>query len=1094
MLNPKPIPTDVVPSSDRLKTIVHAPGAIVGRYQIIQQLSKGTADKTYLAKDLEINQRSLPRAGDRLERPSNEDSRCVIEQFYLWSDNSQPETDTIAKFARQLEILQRLGNRPQIPQYRTYFVENRQIYLVREYIDDEALKQKVKRRVFDEVRVIHLLHDVLKTLDLIHKNHLVHQAIEPAHLIERQENNSYVLLNFGAFKTIEVFQSSQQNPALASQFSTYVAPEQIVRKPRFNSDLYGLGKTAIYSLTGLSPRELEQTNTFWRRCCHISDKLAAVIEKMIAADCNQRYQTALEVLWDLKPLLIVGQIVDGRYRIIRHLQEKPAVRKTLPSNERGASNFINSYFAENLRRSYQSPCIVERVELSQCDAVSWEEIEHHLSKRLLDLDKLRNCPQISQLWDHFQVNGEFYLVKACVRGESLREILAKRKLSEAELVGFLESALTALGLIHQYRVIHRHLQPENLVIDQDERVILISFGILEDLQYLWGSNITDRRHVSYSAYLPPEQIAGRPTLSSDIYSLGIIAIEALTGIEPECLSRQQTGKLLWQKEVVNNRLAKIIDKMTALDLARRYQLVENVVRDLGKVEVRSARVTAAKLDKSKTGAPPSSSWSLQPAQMVLVTLGIASLLASIEFAFPMVRPMYYWYRGKQLLSEQPQIALNAFNQATEIQPNNSLAWEGKGDALYDLKRFPEAMAAYSEASKLNPSDFQIWKKRGDSFYRLESFPKALQAYNRALELQPNDGVALNSKGKTLENLQLYQEALFFQEAALKQDPLNPEFLSDRARVLISLGRYYDALTVLNRVQAIEPKSPHLWQDKVFALQALGRPQEADRVYREVLSTYQTVVEGASASSSYNLWLAQGDFLTELRTSQADGLFRQGASSNAYYSPLQIQSKALAAYEEVIATSSQAYLAWIGKARVLSASGEYEAALTALDRALQIRPHAGRPWQIRGSIFKDGLDRPEAAVEAYDRALAIEPDFAQLWRDRGLALSQAGQYALAISSFTKASQLNPRDSKTWIGLAHALQEVARSEEALSAIDRALALEPQNPSLWQTKGSILTKQQNYNAACDTYRESRQFAPNFAPITQAMNIVGCRMDGRD
>ncbi|WP_036482992.1 tetratricopeptide repeat protein [Myxosarcina sp. GI1] len=1104
MPDPKPQQTDSAASISSSNKI-YSPGAIVGHYQIVRQLGKEKADKIYLAKDLKLEG----------------DARCVIEQLVGLDLNSSESKDEVkACLVRQLEVFQRLSDRLQVPQYRHFFIDKGQIYLVREYINGETLKQKIEGRTFNEAQTIHLLHDVLKTLDLIHKNNLIHQAIVPANLVERQELNSYALVKFSAFNPSPNGGSSKITVYAAN--NGYIAPEQQIGKPRFSSDIYGLGKTAIYALTGLLPRNLKQTSTVWYRCCQVSERLVAIIEKMTAANHTQRYHNALEVLADLKPLLFVDRVIDGRYRIIRHLQQKGA---------------IDSYLAENLRRSYQSPCILERVELSGCDAVSWQKIEQSLTAQLAVLEKLNDCPQIPQLWDHFQQNGEFYLVKAYVGGKSLRQILSARNFSEAEVLNFLKSALAALAFVHKQRIIHRYISPENLLIDDRQRVVLTGLGILEDIQVSCQSS-TDERQTDYSEYFAPEQIAGRATLSSDIYALGIIAIEALTGIEPKHFKHEQTANFLRQKAIVSNRLTKIIAKMTASDVGKRYQAVEKAIADLRKVKVKvkSQRVFTGKTTASSSGElrrsesrwsdspSPSedgglqsasgrssvhseetsefrrnklersdlvlvfSKWSLQPGQILIATLGIVSLLASIEFAFPFLRPAYYWYRGRQLLSQQPQIALNAFARATELQPNSYLAWEGKGDALYNLKYFNRALTAYDRAGELNANDFQNWQKQADVYYRLEKFPQALAAYNRALKLKPSDRAVLNSKGKTLENLQRYEEALSFHEAALKGDRLNAEFLSDRARVLIRLGRYYDALAVLDRARNIEPNSPQLWQDKVFALQALGRFDEADRTYRDVIATYQDLVEQSPAN--YSLWLAKGDFLTQLRITQSQNLFANAATDKAFSSPLQIQSKAIAAYEEATAISPESYLAWIGKAKTFLAAGEYRAALTALDRASEIRPQADRPWQMRGSILKDGLERPIAAVTAYERAIELNPDYAALWRDRGLALIQAGQYARAVASFTKASQLNPQDSETWVGFANALQAVGRQEKAINAIDRALDLEPQNPLLWQTKGSILTEQQNYDAACDTYRKSRQFAPDFAPITQAMNIVGCRM----
>jgi tetratricopeptide (TPR) repeat protein len=600
---------------------------------------------------------------------------------------------------------------------------------------------------------------------------------------------------------------------------------------------------------------------------------------------------------------------------------------------------------------------------------------------------------------------------------------------------------------------------------------LTDFGFLQDIRHLPQTTIHSDRSSEQKNYLPPEQMAGRPTTASDLYALGIIAIEALTQTKPALLPKDsQTGAILWRESiVVNRRLAKILDKMTHIDVGQRYQSAEQVINDLAKIKLHSHPASGHKLIQSRNIGRLNQG-RLKPIHTLIALIGVLCFLGSMEFTFPTLRPLYYFYRGRQLLSEQPEIALNTFMKAIDLKPDSAGAWEGRGDALYQLERFPEALESYYEAIQLNSdrsSNYQTWQKKGDTLYNLESFSEALIAYDRALELKPDDSTILNQKGKTLYQLQRYQEALEVQEEALKIDRFNPQYLSDRATVLMDLGRYYDALTVFNRVQAIDPLNLRLWQNKAITLKYLDRPQESRRVYQEVMDKYDKIIK--QKPQNKQIWLSKADFFLEFHKYQ----------------------EANDAYDKAIAIVPNSYFAWLGKAKALNNLQEYDQALAVINKALNIRPKSALVWQVRGLIFHRGKRNLTEAIASYDRAIEFNPNFAPAWRDRGFALNEQGKYAQASESFAKASEIHPYDLDTWLGLATTLTAMEQNKQALFVLERALQIRPQEPSIWLQKGSILVKEQKYDEACQNYRQSRKVTPESAEILQAMQNLGCRME---
>ncbi len=1019
---------------------MHLPGTIIdNRYQIIQKLGRSEREQTYLAKDLQ----------------TMVDAKCIVEQLDFDSENEVNWQIIQEYLFKEVTLIKRLGDHPQIPQIQNYFSEGQQFYLVREYIDGDNLEQEIERKKFDEAETVYLIQDGLRILDFIHKTNVLHRDVQPVHLLRHKQSQAHILINFGALRKIEAKEINLQGELMLSRSvgnPAYAAPEQKAGEFYFSSDIYALAKTAVYALTGRSPLELEQANLDWRSQCQISSKLEAILTKMMSPIVEHRYTSALEVLQDLRPLLKIKQLVGGRYLITNYL---------------GGNEGVETYLANNLRRQYQSPCLIKQIELPHSDDHNKIQLERRFVEELSVLERLGYHEQIPQLRDHFEENDEFYLVQEYIQGKSLAQRIAQQNLSTAQIIQILDSSLSVLQFIHQNRLIHRNIKPSNLIVRElDQQVIVTDFGILHEIKTRSNLvNLVDNRSVDRQNYCPPEQVAGRPTISSDLYALGMTIIEALTGTKPVTFPREQKGKLLWEQNLnLDRRLVKILDKLVQLDLGQRYPSADKVLNELRKINSYDLNhhPPKTKLQDVKTAnRQPRSSWPL-----LVGLLGVICLLGSIEFTFPTVRPIYYLYQGQKLLPQKPQAAVDRFTQAINLQVRSWRAWLGKGDALAAMERYPEALDAYIEATELNPDLGSSWQKRGDTLFRLDNFTEAIAAYNQALKLEPESAIIYNHKGQALFQLQQYEAALVMQDAALERDQLNPQFLSDRAKILFQLRKYPEALDLFNQVQAIKPNSLELWQDKFFVLKALNRFQEAEKVRKEINNNYIKITQQRPQDRS--AWIAQGDFLAAT----------------------QMYGKAVVAYDQAIKLMPDNYRGWLGKGEALAQNGQGINALAALDRALQIRPQSYQAWQAKGMIYQqqNNLDQ---AIANYDQALKINDNIPLLWRDRGIVLNQQGRYTQAIESLTKASELSSYDVQIWRELAIAWSALGKDNQAISAIDRGLKFYPQNSALWGLKGSLQTKNAQYNQACDTYRSARAAGGASTIIIDSMRQLGCRLN---
>ena len=272
---------------------------------------------------------------------------------------------------------------------------------------------------------------------------------------------------------------------------------------------------------------------------------------------------------------MIGQILDGRYRVIQSL---------------GAGGFGHTYIAENTRIPGNPKCVVKQLKPASNDPNTFAIAKRLFHSEAETLAKVGNYNQIPTIVDFFDENQEFYLVQEYVEGHTLAtELIPGKKLSEAYVIALLENILPILEFIHQQNpiVIHRDIKPANIIRrKQDGKLVLIDFGAVKEVQAIATTAQTQQSLASVAigtpGYMPTEQGRGKPRPNSDIYALGMIAIQALTGLSPDNLEEDsQTGEMVWQHQAsVSPGLAEVLTKMTRYHFKDRYQSTTEVISAL----------------------------------------------------------------------------------------------------------------------------------------------------------------------------------------------------------------------------------------------------------------------------------------------------------------------------------------------------------------------------------------------------------------------------------------------------------------------------------------------------------------------------------
>ncbi|WP_420065210.1 GUN4 domain-containing protein [Microcystis aeruginosa FACHB-524] len=256
------------------------------RYRALKLIGQGGFGKTFQAID-----------EDKPSKPY-----CVIKQFFPSAQGTGTLQKAAELFKEEAIRLDSLGRYPQIPELYAYFTGNdgRQ-YLVQEYIEGQNLEQELKQEgVFNEAKIKHLLSEILPILEFIHSKQVIHRDIKPENIIRRKSDNKLILVDFGAAKFVSPLNRSMTGTIIGS--AEYIAPEQGNGKAVNASDLYSLGVTCLYLLTGISPFDLfdgGEHQWVWRQWLvnnPVSNELGNILDKLIEFGTKKRYQSASEVL------------------------------------------------------------------------------------------------------------------------------------------------------------------------------------------------------------------------------------------------------------------------------------------------------------------------------------------------------------------------------------------------------------------------------------------------------------------------------------------------------------------------------------------------------------------------------------------------------------------------------------------------------------------------------------------------------------------------------------------------------------------------------------------------------------------------------
>ncbi len=664
--------------------------------------------------------------------------------------------------------------------------------------------------------------------------------------------------------------------------------------------------------------------------------------------------------------------VGGRYKIISQL---------------GVGGFGRTFLAEDLHLPGHPRCVVKQLKPQIRSDDTLQMARRCFNTEAQVLYQLGIHDQIPRLLAHFEENQEFYLAQEYIEGLPLTKELAEGKYwSENQVLFFLKEVLTVLAFVHQRQVIHRDLKPSNLIRRaSDRRIVLIDFGAVKQvgtqgIELEPGmTNLTIS--IGTQGYMPNEQLAGKPRFSSDIYAVGILGIQALTGIHPRHLGEDLKGEIAWHQHVtdLNPTLMQVLDQMVRYDFRERYPTAIEVLEVLEPIPMSVTDPFILFPTVAATANAPEPGITIAPAD--------------------------------QSVSNAPALPKPNFSEADFTLSGEDLT----PTAIWEFERLDNTGHPATQAGELSDNRSKEQSETVGQFRTIGQSGAVGQSGTVG-----QSGAVGQFQGQSDANGS--NHPVGFTHTSGLSDPSGTGLTH--------------AISRPHPDQTAEPKAPSGNRSR----QWLARMGIAIALTAGVTIGLSVAVKIWSDQSSTGNPVAIAPSPPPLPTDpkQRAALFVDRANqlrqSGQYEAALKL-------YDDSIALNASSAEAYAGRCETLNQLDRPEEAIVTCNDALAYRPNYPEAlWSQGNALMLE--NRTYEALKVYEGVTFSKPNFASGWVKRGVALQKLGRSAEALTALDEGIRLQRNSAEAWRTKGAALLTLQRYDEAIVTLDKALQLDPNN----------------------------------------------------
>ena len=500
---------------------------------------------------------------------------------------------------------------------------------------------------------------------------------------------------------------------------------------------------------------------------------------------------------------MIGELLVGRYRICKKL---------------GRGGFGETFVARDLHMPKEPLCVVKHLKPVRNDPQLLETAIRLFNREAEALAELGEHDQIPRLYAYFTQGADFYLVQEFIEGKDLSHEMQRRWDAHA-VCKLIVELMQILEFVHSKRVIHRDIKPDNIIRRRrDNKLVLIDFGAIKAIPQtaMQGTGMMSASLVLGSiGYMAPEQGLGKPQFASDIYSVGMMAIQALTGKHPRELEEDPRGEVVWRNLLdFHSELLSVIEQMVKYVHRERYGSAREV---LAALENCSAETRVIVQTSSKTSDDEKT--------VLQVTEGVRAekFLKDGEAKF----------RKKDY-----QGAIADFTEAIRLKPDHASAYFNRGVVKYNLGDKEGAITDYTQAISLKPDHAGAYYNRGLAKADLGDKEGAITDYTQAINLKPDFALAYYNRGLAKADLGDKEGAIADFTQAISLKPNHAGAYYNRGNAKSALGDKEGAIADFTQAISLNPDDAFAYNNRGFAKSALGDKEGAINDLKQAAQLFQ----------------------------------------------------------------------------------------------------------------------------------------------------------------------------------------------------------------------------------------------------------------
>lgn len=521
----------------------------IGTYEIIEEIGRGGMSIVYKA---------------------NHPTLSKLVAIKVLSQYLSNDTSFIERFKNEAQILSSFRHQNIV--YMIDFAQEKETsYLVMDFIDGYTVKQMLEQTGPFSLKIAtNIIKGVANALSYTHRKGIIHRDIKSSNIMI-DGNGRVLVTDFGLSKE-NSFTDIKEVPTEFAGTLSYIAPEQLdskVGKVDERTDIYSLGIVFYEMVTGKLPFSDEgaPVNLAWQHLSVVPEspsrsrtdllpKAEAIIMKMLEKDPGKRFQSADELLRDMNEMDDILQYYRGAdenregsyFEVVTNGNSSP--EDSLPvqdntkepksvedENDIFVGRVINHHYRIEklvlkriLSSLYLGRDVIEDIPVTiQIPNETRPTFKARIEREIQTMKNV-NYPGFVKFLDVVEEQGTCYVIREYVPGTTVKNFLRKQKLSIPQTMEIILEVLDSMQYLHEHGIIHRDLNSDVVIIANKGPAKITSLGFtrVED-----ASSVSSGEFLGVVQYTAPEQITqSKSDSKSDIYSVGILLFEMLTGAPP----------------------------------------------------------------------------------------------------------------------------------------------------------------------------------------------------------------------------------------------------------------------------------------------------------------------------------------------------------------------------------------------------------------------------------------------------------------------------------------------------------------------------------------------------------------------------------